>query len=156
MIADVSIVTKILILVNVVMKWDSGEFLSKKLIYFFIWASLVFQTVGNLPTMQETQVQSLEAERSPGERNGNALQWTEEPGWVVMRSQRVAPNMCHNILQCSSLLLRTFNKTICCCSVGKSCPALCNLMDCSTPGSSVPHSLLEFAQINVYWVSDAI
>ena len=71
-------------------------------------------------------------------------------------SQRVAPNMCHNILQGSSLLLRTLKKTICCCSVGKSCPALYDLMDCSTPGSSVLHSLLEFAQINVYWVSDAI
>ena len=29
-------------------------------------------------------------------------------------------------------------------------------MNCSTPGSSVLHCLLEFAQIYVYWVSDAI
>ena len=29
-------------------------------------------------------------------------------------------------------------------------------MDCSTPGSSVLHYLLEFAQIHVHWVSDAI
>ena len=75
---------------------------------------------------------------------------------TIMRSQRVVPNMYNNILQCSSLLLRTFSKTICCHSVSKSCLALCDLMDCSTPGSSVLHSLLEFAQINVYWVSDAI
>ena len=29
-------------------------------------------------------------------------------------------------------------------------------MDCSTPGFSVPHHLLEFAQIHVHWLSDAI
>ena len=45
---------------------------------------------------------------------------------------------------------------ICCCSVAKSCPTLCNPMDCSTPGSSVLNCLLEFAQIHVHWVSDAV
>ena len=30
-----------------------------------------------------------------------------------------------------------FNVRICCCLVDKSCPALCDLMDCSPPGSSV-------------------
>ena len=43
-----------------------------------------------------------------------------------------------------------------CCSVTKSCPTLCNLMDYSMPGSSVLHYLLEFAQVHVHWVSDAI
>ena len=33
---------------------------------------------------------------------------------------------------------------------------LCDLMDCSNPGFSVLHHLLEFAQIHVYWVCDAI
>ena len=33
---------------------------------------------------------------------------------------------------------------------------LCNPMDCSTPGILVLHGLLEFAQIHVHWVSDAI
>ena len=33
----------------------------------------------------------------------------------------------------------------CCCSVTQSCPALCNPIDCSMPGSSVLHCLLEFA-----------
>ena len=36
--------------------------------------------------------------------------------------------------------------TSCCCSVAKSCPTLCNPMDCSTPGFPVFHSLLEFAK----------
>ena len=43
-----------------------------------------------------------------------------------------------------------------CCSVAKSCPTLCNPLDCSTPGSSVLHYLSEFAQTYVQWVSDAI
>ena len=33
---------------------------------------------------------------------------------------------------------------------------LCNPMNCNTPGFSVLHYLLEFAQTHVHWVSDAI
>ena len=40
--------------------------------------------------------------------------------------------------------------------VAKSCPALCSPMDCSTPGFPVLHCPLEFAQIHVHWVDDAI
>ena len=43
-----------------------------------------------------------------------------------------------------------------CCSVTKSCLTLCSLMGCSTPGLPVPHHLLEFAQVHVLWVGDAI
>ena len=42
------------------------------------------------------------------------------------------------------------------CSVAKSCPTLCYPMNCSMPGFPVPHRLLEFAQSQVHWVSDAI
>ena len=38
----------------------------------------------------------------------------------------------------------------------KSCSTLYNSMDCSVLGSPVFHYLLEFAQIHVLWVSDAI
>ena len=41
-------------------------------------------------------------------------------------------------------------------SVAESCPTLCNPMDCSTPGFPVHHQLLELAQIQIHWVSDAI
>ena len=44
----------------------------------------------------------------------------------------------------------------CWCSVAKSCSTLCDPMDCSTPGSSVLHCLLEFAQTHFHWVGDAI
>ena len=44
----------------------------------------------------------------------------------------------------------------CCCSIAKSCPTLCDPMDYSIAGFPVLHCLLEFAQIHVYWVGNAI
>ena len=38
----------------------------------------------------------------------------------------------------------------------QSCPALCDPMNCITPGLPVLPYLLEFAQIHVHWVGDAI
>ena len=43
-----------------------------------------------------------------------------------------------------------------CCSVAKYCPALCNPMDCSAPGSAVLHYLPKFTQVHAHWVSNAI
>ena len=43
-----------------------------------------------------------------------------------------------------------------CCSVTKSCLTFCGSMDCSMPGFSVLHYLLEFAQTHVHQVNDAI
>ena len=40
----------------------------------------------------------------------------------------------------------------CCCSVTELCLTLCNPIDCNTPGFSVLHHLLEFAQTYVHWV----
>ena len=45
----------------------------------------------------------------------------------------------------------------CCCSVAKSCPTLCNPMDCSTPGFPVfhfSHSLLKFVSIKSVMLSN--
>ena len=50
----------------------------------------------------------------------------------------------------------TFSNVLRCGSVTKSCPALRDPMDCSTPGFPVPHYLPEFAKIHVHSVSDAI
>ena len=41
-------------------------------------------------------------------------------------------------------------------SVAQSCPTLCDPMSWSTPGLPVHHQLLEFTQIHVHRVSDAI
>ena len=38
----------------------------------------------------------------------------------------------------------------------QSCLTLCDTMDCSTPGLPFHHQLLEFTQIHLHWVSDAI
>ena len=43
-----------------------------------------------------------------------------------------------------------------CCSIAKSCPTLCDPMDCSMPGFPIPHHLPEFAQVHVHWIGDAI
>ena len=42
------------------------------------------------------------------------------------------------------------------CSVTQSCPTICDLMDCRTPGFAVLHQLPKFAQTHVHWVGDAI
>ena len=44
----------------------------------------------------------------------------------------------------------------CCCSVTRLCPTLCDSMDCSTPGLPVPDHLLEFTQVHIHWIGDAI
>ena len=49
----------------------------------------------------------------------------------------------------------TWRFFLCCCSVTKSCPALCDPMDCSTPSLLTPHHLLELAQVHVHCISDA-
>ena len=41
-------------------------------------------------------------------------------------------------------------------SVAQSCPTLCDLMDCSTPGLPIHHQLLELAQSYVHRVGDTI
>ena len=62
--------------------------------------------------------------------------------------------LCSSSLCCLGALHRKQNKY--CCSVTKSCPALCKSMDCSTPVSAVLHYLPEFARIHVCWVGDAV
>ena len=44
----------------------------------------------------------------------------------------------------------------CCCSVAQLHPTLCDPMNCSMPGLSVPYHLPEFAQVHIHWISDAI
>ena len=41
-------------------------------------------------------------------------------------------------------------------SVAQSCPTICNLVDCSTPGFPVHHQLPELTQTHVNKVGDAI
>ena len=69
------------------------------------------------------------------------------------------PAQTRGILQRAALLSDTAAIYSLCCychSVAKSCPTLCDLMDCNTPGLPVRHYLPEFVQVHVRWVSDAI
>ena len=48
---------------------------------------------------------------------------------------------------------------LCCCSVAKSCPTLCDPMDCSKPGFpflQYHQQLPSISQTHVHWVNDAI
>ena len=58
-----------------------------------------------------------------------------------------------NAEEMQTLVLNYYAVCFCCCSVAKSCPTLCDHMDCSMPGSSVLHYLPEFAQIHDHWLS---
>ena len=56
-------------------------------------------------------------------------------------------------VSCSALAGRFFttpSQGCCCCSVAKSCSALSNPMDCSTPGFPVHHHLPELAQTHAH------
>ena len=63
---------------------------------------------------------------------------------------------------CIATWVRYMCECVCCCcccchcSVAKSCPSLCNPVDCSTLSFLVFYYLPEFAQTPVHWVSDAI
>ena len=55
--------------------------------------------------------------------------------------------------------IRTLEKILqycCCCWVAKPCLTLYDFMNCSTPGFSVLHYLLAFAQTYIHWINDAI
>ena len=47
-------------------------------------------------------------------------------------------------------------KTVFCCSFAQSYLTLCDPLDCSMPGLPVPHHLLEFAQVHVNLIGEAI
>ena len=69
------------------------------------------------------------------------------------------PAQMRGILQIEALLSDTeaiYSLCYYCHSVAKSCPTLCNPMDCNTSDLPVPHYLVEFAQVHVPWVGDAI
>ena len=65
-------------------------------------------------------------------------------------------NACNDTALYTQKGLKRENLCYVCCSVTKSCPALCDPMDGSTPGFPVLHCLLERAQIHVHRVGDAI
>ena len=100
-------------------------------------ASLVAQTVKCLPAMQETWVLSLGREDTLEEEMAThsstlawKIPWTGEPGRLQsMGSQRVGHDRAASLTPVYATSLQ-------------SCPTLCDLTNCSPPGSSV-HGVLQ-------------
>ena len=42
------------------------------------------------------------------------------------------------------------------CLIAKSCPILCDPMECNFPGLPVSHYPPEFSQVHIHWIGDAI
>ena len=80
--------------------------------------------------------------------SSQALHWL----FLLPRRCQSPPDL---ILSCFSIPTSP-SYDCCCCSVSKSCPMLCNPMNCSMPGFPVLHYLPEFAQTHVPKVGDAI
>ena len=126
-------------------------------------ASLVAQMVKHLVAMWKTRVWSLGQEDPLEKEMGThsstlawRIPWMEEPGTLQsMGSQRVRYNWVTSF-SLSHTHTHTHTHCWCCCSVSQSCPILCDPMDCSTPGLPVPYHLLEFAQVHVHCIGDAV
>ena len=54
------------------------------------------------------------------------------------------------------MFIYVYKCDFCYCSVAKSCPTLPDPMDCCMPAFPVRHHLLEFAQVLIHWIGDAI
>ena len=95
--------------------------------------------------------------RSPGEGNGNPLQYSS---WEISQQSNLVGFSPWGLEESGStellnmhthlIYINQFN------SVSQSCPTLCDPMNHSTPGLPVHHQLPEFTQTHVHWVSDAI
>ena len=128
---------------------------------------LVAQTIKNLPAMQVTQVQSL-GQKDPLEKGMVTHSSTNIQGTQCYLLKRPVHANCtvgwflssliNSVWQgyFSGLLLCSIGLPVQFSSVAQSCPTLCDPMDCSMPGFSVHHQLLEFTQTHVHWDGDAI
>ena len=119
--------------------------------------NLVAQTVKRLHAMQETRVRSLGCEdpwrkkwqSTPIFLHGKFRGLRSHVGYSP-RSRKesdTTEQLCFALLHPTSVQFS---------SVAQSCPALCDAMNCSTPGLPVHHHLPEFTQTQVHRVSDAI
>ena len=119
-------------------------------------ASLVVQTIKNLPVIQGTQIESL-GQEDPLEKktatHSSILAWriprTEESGGLQsMGLQRVGHDWAAKTDKIYFSSVRSVQSL--------SCVWLCDPMDNSTLGFPVLHQLLELTQTHVHWVSDDI
>ena len=100
----------------------------------------IFLTQGSNPGLPDCRrfLYQLSQKGSP-----TILEWVDYPFSVPLPNPGIKPGS--PALQADSLPAELPGKPI-----AKSCPTLCNPMDCSTPGFPVLHYLPEFAQICVH------
>ena len=79
----------------------------------------------------------------PCQRLNLLLLWPSFQPWSMQSWQMLEFWIIH-------LLFKKTHGTSSCCSVNQSCPTFCDPMDCSTPGFSVLHHLLELVQTQVH------
>ena len=90
--------------------------------------------------------------RSPGEVSGDPVQYSclenhmDRGAWWATDHGIAELDMTEWLTHTTSTFLKIILFNICS-SVAKSCPTLCNPMDCNRPDLSVLHYLLEFAQV---------
>ena len=129
-------------------------------------ASLVAQTVKNLPAMQETQVRSLSPEDPLENRDplqypclknsmdrgawwgivdgiSKSQTWLSDKHYTFHQTRLQVPFM-YFLMSYVCLSSVQFS------SVAQSCPTLCDPMNHSTPGLPVHHKLLELTQTHVH------
>ena len=99
----------------------------------------------NRPSIWSHKMLTLDCTLKKGFDQGSAQEWWQKPQSILAAVWITGPDSEWH-----------FSCFYCCCSGSQLCLTLCNLMDLSTPGSSVLHCLPEFAQIRVHWVSEAI
>ena len=94
----------------------------------------------------------------PGKPN---LSWKFSVSFLcfVLDLQFLTPGLQPSLLV-TSLFIPIPHICLLCCSVTKSCPVLCDPMECpmecSMPGFLVLHCLLELAQTHAHWVNDTL
>ena len=89
---------------------------------------------------------------------GRILEWVALPSSRGFSQPGIQPRSpaCRQILYQLSLQGSPRALSVQFSSVAQSCLALCDPMDCSTPGLPVHHQLPEFTQTHVHRVGDAI
>ena len=112
----------------------------------------MYKTVPGISTTCKLLVEACGIQFPDQGSNPGPLHW--EYGVSATEPQEKSPAL--PVLEC--LFILDFHVLLihCCHSVSQSCPPLCDPMDRSTPGLSVPHHLLKFAQVHVHCIGDAI
>ena len=86
-----------------------------------------------------------------------SLKELEKTKWLTLSRVSYKYNLRRlNIIIWQSFLCNLASNVSSCCSVAKLCPRFHDPTDCSTQGFTVPHHLLEYAQVYVHYMGDAI